>query len=333
MKELDRYRVSTTPRSNVHYYSAQIKSLYPGFRTFLQGLTQDIPDITASDMLDFFHRSKKGLSDNESSAALASLNAAISTNLDVETGIIPQEIMMLCFKLLRLCTDNDHQAFERSCVTLFRNIASNKMDGGGCIPGIINRLYLNILIPFGTDYFVQQQRTQQDDDDKEYLLTLAQSLEEMTLSVATDALESVFDRRLQTIEKILYSYGYNSANIDPVIYEKLVNHNELDHDIDAFTCFVLQSLQPGLENTPVADAKEQDSSRPSQATLDKRVDRIKQAFVTYGFCEHDANLQLTMDVLCTMDGIESFEDELFYSVIESAISDISRHFPQPDLVR
>ena len=27
-----------------------------------------------------------------------------------------------------------------------------------------------------------------------------------------------------------------------------------------------------------------------------------------------------MDVLCTMDGIESFEDELFYSVIESAIS-------------
>ena len=93
------------------------------------------------------------------------------------------------------------------------------MDGGGCIPGIINRLYLNILIPFGTDYFVQQQRTQQDDNDREYLLTLAQSLEEMTLSVATDASESVFDRRLQTIEKILYSYGYNPANIDPVIYE------------------------------------------------------------------------------------------------------------------
>ncbi len=141
---LDRFFIPQNQgRMDIHHYSTQVKAHYPRLKAYINGILETLSSqqpldnlLGSTPSLDCLIQSAHPQDRDKVKKLIQRLG---SNTVDRETGIVPRDIITLCLR----CIVGNQQAIHGLLDCLLNNLN----DGGGCMPGIINRLYMSFLYP------------------------------------------------------------------------------------------------------------------------------------------------------------------------------------------
>lgn len=136
LKQCQQYFVPYTSDADVHKLSRSVKAHYPKLQQLLEEIgfqqrEETIPDVeyiisTNADALSAFRK--------------------CVDHIDSETGCNPRQMLILAFSLATSDCFTDPEKDE-NIQNIIHSLADNHTQKGGCVPGIINRLYTrNIFV-------------------------------------------------------------------------------------------------------------------------------------------------------------------------------------------